>query len=146
METRGIEPLSEKSSSRLSTSVSRLLKFPLPDAGAQASGSGIFFIYGRFKRKPAAHIYHCVTPATRPWCSVKGRSRTQAARATLLLLAFIFKLRLLERYRTSARLSRLRLPVETFTSPYQPIALPFDFSALSISRAARFFASSSRLS
>ncbi len=95
VEMRGIEPLSEKSSSRLSTGVSRQLKFPASDAGAQASELSIFFIYGRFKRKPAAHIYHCVTPASRPWSSVKGRSRTQAARATLLLLAFIFKLRLL---------------------------------------------------
>ena len=92
MEMRGIEPLSEKSSSGLSTGVSRLLNFPLSSAGAQAFDSGIFFLYGRFKRKQAAHIYHCVTPASRPWSSVKGRSRTQAARATLLVLAFIFKI------------------------------------------------------
>ncbi len=92
MEMRGIEPLSEKSSSGLSTGVSRQLDFPSSSAGAQAFDLGIFFLYGRFKRKQAAHIYHCVTPASRPWSSVKGRSRTQAARATLFLLAFIFKI------------------------------------------------------
>ncbi len=44
VEPRGIEPLSENHLSRLSPSAARLLRFPSPDAGGQASGYGSRFV------------------------------------------------------------------------------------------------------
>ena len=76
--------------------------FPAPSPDARGERFGSFFLYDRFKSKPAMHIYHEMTPEPKPWCSSGGRAALRSggaayAASATLLLAFNFKLELFKR-------------------------------------------------
>ena len=90
MDPRGVEPLSEKPSVRLSPSALRLQVFPWRYAGVQATDPVVFLCVTVTKttHRSRSPLCHAQTEAA---VLIGRTSPRQAARSLLLLLAFNFK-------------------------------------------------------
>lgn len=126
----GIEPMSENPLTQPSSWAVCYLEFPFGGASRHASPSGSTFVPDRFKCNRRCRFTAHLTLSPKPRYSweerVTRRSRhrlnftlsrkTQAAIATVLL-SFIICFGQFSSLPGSPRLSCLRIPVETFTSP-----------------------------
>lgn len=112
----GIEPASENSFPQLSTCLFCLLKFPYASAGKKALALGILSSWqGR-----GTHLL-TFTANRRPNLG-RGTPRQDGSliklQKQLYFCQLFLKIRFSKRSRNAACLSRFKIPVETFTSPY----------------------------
>ena len=94
----------------------RSFTFPHPDVGRQTSGLGSFIVHGALKAL-RTHGHHSTTPHPGSWSFRAGRSRLKPRQAQRYRCSLIYKLPVLRMSGTSARYSRLYVPVETSTPP-----------------------------
>lgn len=117
VEARGVEPLSEKLSTRLSTSVADYLKFPFPSPSRQGHGSGSFInpagrkaLTGSFPTLNDARIRNG------KFSRANGRQR-YAATAKVLLSVTLYCSRFLRSTGLRLAYPASTIPVETGTPP-----------------------------
>lgn len=137
-----IETASENPFPQISTSVVYLLGFPSENADKQAFSYGILWFMMNYK---ATHSF-TFTANRHPYPnrSIFGKDGPHLGSHQLsIIVVYFYKLRLLKWFRTTARLSRFKIPVEILSSPYY---CKRSFIARSMFLAASFLAASSRLS
>ena len=120
VEARGIEPLSENHLPKLSTSVSNYLTFPHLTANWKAERIGSLWVMIKWKasldsRAPLIDISIQAVVLLNETAALI-RLRTQ-----LVCCRLILKIRRFQWVRTTTRLLRFTIPVETFTPPYRTI-------------------------
>ena len=120
VEARGIEPLSENHLPKLSTSVSNYLTFPHLTANWKAERIGSLWVMIKWKasldsRAPLIDISIQAVVLLNETAALI-RLRTQ-----LVCCRLILKIRRFQWVRTTTRLLRFTIPVETFTPPYRAI-------------------------
>ena len=108
----------------------RSFTFPHPDVGRQTSGLGSFIVHGALKAL-RTHVHHSTTPRSGSWSFQTGRSRLKPRQAQRYRCSLIYKLPVFRMSGTSARYSRLYVPVETSTPPRRRSKLHIPRSAAS---------------
>ena len=73
VEARGIEPLSENLSTKLSPGAFGQLDLPQPSADRQARGRGSTLVHGSVKCERAAHVHCYLMPERKPQYSTGGQ-------------------------------------------------------------------------
>ena len=101
----------------------RSFTFPHPGVGRQTTRLGSFIVHGALKAL-RTHVHHSTTPHPGSWSFRAGRPLIKQRRERRYRCSLIYKLPVFRMSGTSARYSRLYVPVETSTPPWSGAAEP----------------------